>query len=95
MNNEILSAGDQRKLTAITLLDLSKAFDKLQDVRASHSSTQWFCSYLSRRHQVISIHSAVVEPLHLVSGVPQGSILGPHLLSIYVHDRPSVARKCS
>lgn len=48
MTNEILSAGDQRKLTAITLLDLSKAFGKLQDVRASHSSIQWFCSYLSK-----------------------------------------------
>lgn len=48
MTDETLSAGDQRKLTAITLLDLSKAFDKLQDVRASHSSILWFCKYLSK-----------------------------------------------
>ena len=48
MTDEILSAADQRKLTAITLLDLSKAFDKLQDVRASHSGIQWFCKYLSK-----------------------------------------------
>ena len=46
---------DKTKLTAITLLDMSKAFDsishkilltKLQDVGASHSCIQWFRSYL-------------------------------------------------
>lgn len=49
--DEIQSAVHQRKLTAITLLEFSKAFDsiaKLHDVRASHSSIQWFCSYLNK-----------------------------------------------
>ena len=72
----ILSAMDQRKLTAITLLDLSKAFDsishkilltKLEDVGASFSSIQWFRSYLSERRQVVKINSAVSEPLSLVN----------------------------
>ena len=56
---------DKKKLTAIVLLDMSKAFDdishkimlkKLQDVGVSRSLIQWFTSYLSERHQVVKIN---------------------------------------
>ena len=82
--DEILHAIDQKKLSAIVLLDMSKAFDsishkillaKLQDVGASYSVIQWFRSYLSERRQVVRINSIISEALPLVSGVPQGSIL--------------------
>ena len=80
MTNEILRAGDQRKLTAITLLDLSKAkVTRCQSFPFQHPVV---LQLSQQRRQVVSIHSGVVEPLHLVSGVPQGSILGPHLFSI-------------
>ena len=53
----ILNAIDKKKLTAVVILDMSKAFDsvnhetlilKLQDVGASSSTLQWFRSYLSQ-----------------------------------------------
>ena len=83
----------KKHLTAVVLLDMSKAFDgidhnlilvKLEDVGASPLALQWFHSYLTARSQVVRIGTASSEGLHLACGVPQGSILGPLLFSIYM-----------
>ena len=93
----ILHAMDKKKLTAIVLLDMSRAFDcvdhkmisKLQD-----ACVEWFRSYLSGRQQVVRINSVLSEPFPIVSGIPHGSILAPLLLSIYTNDLTSVPMKC-
>jgi hypothetical protein len=100
----ILKAIDQKKLTAIVLLDMSKAFDsvnhdilldKLKDVGASRSALKWFTSYLSDRKQAVRINSTLSDALTTASGVPQGSILGPLLFTIYVNDLPTVPQNSS
>ena len=99
----ILSAIDQKKTTAVVLLDMSKAFDsishktlynKLQDMGASKPVLDWFVSYLSSRTQVVRINTKISDPLPLASGVPQGSILGPMFFGIYVNDLPSTPKNC-
>ena len=72
----ILQAMDDKKLTAMVLLDMSKAFDGVEG--ASSSCTEWFRRYLKGRQQV-RITSALSKPLPIVSGIPLGSILAPQL----------------
>ena len=80
-------------MTALTLLDLSAAFDKTDHLKIisrlaswygnSGTALDWFTSYLSNRCQQMKIHDYISEAVYISFGVPQGSVLGPILFTPY------------
>ena len=83
-----LDAMDNKMVSALLLLDLSKAFDsmshplllqKLDCIGASDKVVDWFKNYLTDRKQFVRIGPATSSPLNITHGVPQGAILSPLL----------------
>ena len=68
---------DQCEVTALTLLDLSAAFDTIDWYGISGQAQNWFSSYLQNRRHSIKIKDTLSDKITLSYGVPQGSVLGP------------------
>jgi Reverse transcriptase (RNA-dependent DNA polymerase) len=94
--NNVISAADQGKITALVLLDLSSAFDCVNyDImiqvlnKRFHVDDQalaWFHSYFANRSQIIRVHGRDSVPFPVTSSVPQGSCLGPVQFISYTDD---------
>ena len=66
----------------------NELLDKLWKMGITGHLWSWFKSYLQSRTYFVSFENISSDTLPVISGVPQGSILGPLLFIVYVSDMP-------
>ena len=101
VQNDLLKSIDSDGGAILVLLDLSAAFDtidhsillaRLHDLGVRGAALEWFRSYISDRKQSVYVQGQRSQERDLPYGVPQGSVLGPILFSIYIIPLGQIAR---
>ena len=91
----ILNILDEDANADVVYLDFSKAFDKvdhsivlrkIKKLGIDGKLLQWLKSFLTERKQSVLVNGVTSESQHVISGVPQGSVLGPLIFLVLIGD---------
>jgi hypothetical protein len=93
VSNDLLQTIDRGDEAVLVLLDFSAAFDTIDHqvliarlenrFGITGKALQWFASYLENRCQAVAIESSLSNMVPLNYGVPQGSVAGPVIFTMY------------
>ena len=92
---QLIRAWEEGKSTDTIYLDFAKAFDKVDHNILCHKIKRlgitgkvgvWINEFLTGRSQQVTANGALSEPAPVISGVPQGTVLGPILFIIMIDD---------
>ena len=104
VTDNLLNNIDEGLITCVCFFDIAKCFDsldhsilllKLDKYGIRNNTLLWFKSYLSDSTQATFVHNSLSPFLPIITGVPQGSILGPTLLLLFINDLPQYVRCCN
>ncbi len=93
------STVEQHHSSHVIYIDFAKAFDtvshtklyhKLKAYGVCHNLLSWIQNFLTHRYQRVLIDGHLSSPSKVISGVPQGSVLGPLLFLLYINELPSI-----
>ena len=99
--DDVLKTLRDSKQCDIIIMDFSKAFDKVSHDRLLYKvdhagidpqTCAWVKSFLSLRTQKVVIDGEESDAVPVMSGVPQGSVLGPVLFLVYIDDMPKYTK---
>ncbi len=103
VTNDLLLSSDRGCISLFVLLNLSAVFDTIDHnillhrlekcVDISESALARFKSYLSDRHQFIAVNEEVSYRSQVQYGVPQGSVPGPLLFTLYMLPLGNIIKK--